>query len=309
MNQAPVRLTPAVKYLLILNGLVYFAQLVGSGGPERYLALVCRWNAAWQIWRFFSYAFLHSGVLGFLFFVLALILIGSPLEERLGTVKFLLIYLGSVLTGGLAAFCSGALCASALFSAESCFDLVIGSWAGILGTLAYLIRLQPEAIFYIWILLLVPIKAAFLWWFTAVSLVVMSLAYVGYGGSGQADLGGFIFGSVAIFFLEKVELIKWEKKLQKRWQAWKRRRKFRRLSCLNGHSGKVSSPNTSLDSPPCTTLKLLPSRGKEEKPTNERRDEDNKLDALMYKLASQGAKSLTQEERRFLDSRSQKTSR
>lgn len=42
MNQAIVRLTPAVKYLLLINGLVYLAQLIGSGGPESYLALVCR---------------------------------------------------------------------------------------------------------------------------------------------------------------------------------------------------------------------------------------------------------------------------
>lgn len=300
MNQAIMRLTPAVKYLLTINGLVYLAQLIGGGVPEKCLALVCRWEAAWQIWRFISYAFLHSGAIGFLFFILALFFIGSPLEERLGSVKFLLIYLGSVFTGAIAAFC-----ASALLSAGHGVAFVVGSSAGILGALAYLIRLNPEATFHIWLLILIPIKAAFLWWFTAISLVVMLLGSVGYGAI-QADLGGFVFGTVAIMLLEKASVLKWEKKIQKRWLAWKRRRKWYRFSCLNGHNGKVSAESMRTEGGSRTSLKLLPLDGKEKKRTAEQRNEENKLDALMHKLSSQGAKSLTEEERQFLALRSQK---
>lgn len=303
MNQAIMRLTPAVKYLLIINGLVYLAQLIGGGTLERCLALVCRWEAAWQIWRFISYAFLHSGALGFLFFTLALFFIGSPLEERLGSVKFLLIYLGSVFTGAIAAFCTGALISTGHGAA-----FVMGSGAGILGALAYLIRLNPEATFHIWLLILIPIKAAFLWWFTAISLVVMLLSSIGYGTI-QADLGGFVFGTVAIMLLEKANVLKWEKKVQKRWLAWKRRRRFSRFSCLNGHSGKAGIDSTYTEGRSRASLKLLPLNGKEKKCTAEQRNEEDKLNALMHKLSSQGAKSLTEEEREFLASRSQKNSK
>ncbi|HBM96562.1 TPA: hypothetical protein DD394_03400, partial [bacterium UBP9_UBA11836] len=58
-----------------------------------------------------------------------------------------------------------------------------------------------------------------------------------------------------------------------------------------------------------TSLKLLPPNGKEKKRTAEQRNEENKLDALMHKLASQGSKSLTEEEREFLALRSQKASK
>jgi len=303
VNQAIVRLTPAVKYLLLINGLVYLAQLIGSGGPESYLALVCRWGAVWQIWRFISYAFLHSGALSFLLFALALLFIGSPLEQRLGTIKFLLIYLGSVFTGAVAAFCAGAF-----LSVGNSWALVIGSGAGILGALAYLIRVEPEAIFHIWLLVLIPIKAAFLWWFTAVGLVVMLLGRVGHSGNLQSDLGGFVFGTVAVMLFEKVNTLKLEKKIQKRYLAWRRRKRFRNLSCLDGGSAKQNSDGTSTEKRSCTALKLLPLEDKEEKSTSQRHSEDNKLDALMHKLASQGAKSLTEEERKFLALRSQKKS-
>lgn len=301
MNQAIVRLTPAVKYLLLINGLVYLAQLLGGGGPESYLALVCRWGAVWQIWRFVSYAFLHSGALGFLLFALALLFIGSPLEQRLGTIKFLLVYFGSVLTGAVAAFCAGAV-----LSVGSSWALVIGSGAGILGALAYLIRVEPEAIFHIWLLVLIPIKAIFLWWFTAVGLIVMLLGRVGHSGNLQADLGGFVFGTVAVMLLEKVNMLKLEKKIQKRYLAWRRSRRFRNLSCLNGCSGKVHNSDTDTNKRSCVALKLLPVENQEEKRAAQRHSEDSKLDALMHKLVSQGAKSLTEEERQFLALRSQK---
>ena len=303
MNQAIMRLTPAVKYLLIINGLVYLAQLLGGGMPESCLALVCRWESAWQIWRFVSYAFLHPGAFSFLLFALALLFIGSPVEERLGSVKFLLIYLGSIFTGAIAAFCTGALLSAGHGSA-----LVMGSGAGILGTLAYLIRSDPEAIFHIWLLVLIPIKAAFLWWFTAIGLVVMLLGNSIYSAI-QADLGGFVFGTIATMLLEKANVLKWESKMQKRWLAWKRRRRFRRLSCLNGHAGKAITDEVRSEGHSRTSLKLLPPNGKEKKRTAEQRNEENKLDALMHKLASQGSKSLTEEEREFLALRSQKASK
>ena len=107
---------------------------------------------------------------------------------------------------------------------------------------------------------------------------------------------------------EKVNTLKLEKKIQKRYLAWRRRKRFRNLSCLDGGSAKQNSDGTSTEKRSCTALKLLPLEDKEEKSTGQRHSEDNKLDALMHKLASQGAKSLTEEERKFLALRSQKKS-
>ena len=304
MNQAIVKLTPAVKYLLIINGLVYLAQLVGKGEVETCLALICRWEVAWQIWRSFSYVFLHSSAVGFLFYGLALLLIGSPLEARLGTFKFLLVFLGSVFTGAVAAFCTGAL-----LTAGNDSLVVLGSSAGIFGALAYLVRSEPEAVFNIWLLVLIPIKAAFLWWAAAVGLVVMLLSGAGAVGSLRADLGGFIFGTISIMLLDKVNTLKLEKKIQKRWLAWKRRRKFRKLSCLNGKAIVARDEEAGIEGSSRAELKLLPSQGKENKFKTERGNGDTKLDALMRKLASQGARSLTEEEQKFLASRSQKVSK
>lgn len=301
MNLAMVRLTPAVKYLLILNCLVYLIQLFGGGVPESYLALTCRWGAAWQIWRFFTYAFLHSSIIGLLFSSLALFFIGPPLESRLGTCKFLLVYLGSILTGAVAAFCTGVILAPTIGSA-----VIYGSSAGILGVLAYLIRLEPEAIFNVWLLILIPIKAAFLWWVTAASLLAMLLSRLENSGSLQADLGGFVFGTISVMFLERLSIFKLEKKVQKRWQAWKRWRKFRKFSCLQGKDGDSKSDSAPSPVFQRAELKLLPHRSQENKVTGKRDKEETKLNAIIHKLSAEGAKCLTEEERNFLAARSKK---
>ena len=301
MNLAIVRLTPAVKCLLIVHCLIFALQLIGSNVIANGLALVCRWGAVWQIWRFFTYAFLHYSVIGFLLSALALLFIGSPLEGRLGLGKFLIIYFGSVFTGAVAAFCTGSILSESISPI-----IVYGSSAGILGALAYLIRLEPEAIFNIWLIVLLPIKAVFLWWFTAIGLVVMLVGHWGSNGSIQADLGGFVFGTVSIMFLERLRMLKFEEKVQKRWRAWKRWRKLRKFSCLEGLDNNLDLNNLQEKTSQRAELKLLPRQGEEDKSKTGRSNGEMKLDALMRKLTSEGAKCLTEEERNFLAARSTK---
>jgi membrane associated rhomboid family serine protease len=80
---------PVIKNLLIINGLVYFAQMVPTTAN-----LLVYWFALWPLgtpaapgfwpWQLVSYGFLHGG-LGHLFFnMFALWMFGAQLENCVG---------------------------------------------------------------------------------------------------------------------------------------------------------------------------------------------------------------------------------
>jgi membrane associated rhomboid family serine protease len=102
-------LTPAVKWLLIVNVVVYIVDFLTSGitntGPkflERFFALIpASPRLTLQLWRLITYQFLH-GDFGHIFFnMLGLFFLGPPLESRWGSKKFLVFYLSCGVVGGL----------------------------------------------------------------------------------------------------------------------------------------------------------------------------------------------------------------
>jgi rhomboid protease GluP len=54
-----------------------------------------------EIWRLFTYAFMHGSYAHFFMNMTFMIILGRPLERALGSVKFLLFYLVSVILTGL----------------------------------------------------------------------------------------------------------------------------------------------------------------------------------------------------------------
>ncbi|MGM9991663.1 MAG: rhomboid family intramembrane serine protease [Candidatus Bruticola sp.] len=313
MPPAIIRFTPAVKFILILNFLTYLVQLTtkylwNSYLIESSLALVGRWDCGWQLWRFLSYAFLHNSVWSLLWLILALLFLGPSVEECIGKLKFLCVYFGSVFVGGLAAYTVG------LWLKSSPEVLLIGSSAGILGIFAYFARLNPEITLNVWLLVLIPIKAIALWWFTAICLVMLMLSNLAASGYWQADLGGFVFGSTALMWLPRIELKRSLTTWYRRWKIWGIRR-LGRLNCLRSSDSTILN-NSSLNRTNCGHLKVVSSKNGEIvknaiNPTvsnqNLKSSDELKLDALMDKLISKGEKYLTAEERSFLKSKSKRS--
>jgi membrane associated rhomboid family serine protease len=102
-------ITPAVKWLLIVNVVVYLVDFLTSGITnaksaflERFFALIpASPQLTLQLWRLITYQFLH-GDFGHIFFnMLGLFFLGSPLEQQWGSRKFLVFYLSCGITGGL----------------------------------------------------------------------------------------------------------------------------------------------------------------------------------------------------------------
>ncbi len=84
---------PIVKNLLIINFLVFLATQVFEGPMYQYLALYYPESPLFMPHQLFTYMFMH-GNFGHIFFnMYALWIFGSPLEQRIGSKRFLTYYI------------------------------------------------------------------------------------------------------------------------------------------------------------------------------------------------------------------------
>lgn len=90
-----------VNVLIWLNIAFFFVELQLGEGFILDWALWPLGNPSFEVWQFLTYSFIHANVLHLFFNLLALWMFGRPVEEKLGSVKFLVLYLVSVLTAAL----------------------------------------------------------------------------------------------------------------------------------------------------------------------------------------------------------------
>jgi membrane associated rhomboid family serine protease len=98
-------LPPVIKNLLIINGLVFLAQMTikntGFGSLEDLFALHTWQSPLFKPWQFITHMFMH-GDFGHIFFnMFALWMFGSVLENIWGQKRFLIFYLASGLGAAL----------------------------------------------------------------------------------------------------------------------------------------------------------------------------------------------------------------
>jgi membrane associated rhomboid family serine protease len=99
----------ATALLLTVNIVIYALTLQGSGllapSPSMLLRSGAMYGGALarhEYWRFVAYAFLHASPLHILTNIACLVWWGGPLEKRIGSAYFLLIYFASVIAGAVA---------------------------------------------------------------------------------------------------------------------------------------------------------------------------------------------------------------
>jgi len=215
MRMAFPKITPVVKWLLIINLGVYFVQILGGD------RLLVQWFAAYpsllavlQIWRLVTYQFLHGGVLHILFNMLCLFFLGSTLERHWGGKKFLVFYLGCGMVGGLVY----PLLRGLKIISPHLIPL-IGASGAILGVLAACAILFPQIVV-LFIFFPLPIRV--------VALILTLFAIFGIikgenAGGEAAHLGGMAVGAIYVLsqsWRDKLKLKaragQWEKKVAAR---------------------------------------------------------------------------------------------
>jgi len=215
MRMAFPKITPVVKWLLIINVAVYFVQILGAD------TLLVDWFAVYprtggmalQIWRLITYQFLHGDFFHILINMLWLFFLGPTLERHWGSRKFLIFYLGCGAAGGL--FYVLLVVIKFLPAAP-----MIGASGAILGVVAACAILFPRIVVYLFPLpVAIPIRVA------ALAGIVIFILYLvtrsENAGGHAAHLAGMAAGAAYVFsqswrekFKLKMRTGRWEKRME-----------------------------------------------------------------------------------------------
>lgn len=185
----PGSVTPAVKFLLIINTAIFIAQtLIGSSADYRltvYFGLVPPLVLQeFYLWQLFTYQFLHGGLFHLLFNMLAVWMFGCDLERRWGSNFFLRYFFITVIGGGIL---------NTLFVPNQ-LGPSIGASAGVYGILLAYGLIYPNRIVYFYFLF--PIKMKHFVWIIGAIALYSSITAGQSGIAHLAHLGGMVFGYV-----------------------------------------------------------------------------------------------------------------
>lgn len=187
----PVRITPAVKALLIANFVMFIVQQTADqflgGNLTGLLGLVpAGFVLDFRVWQIFTYAFLHGDVLHLFLNLMMLAFIGGELEALWGTARFLRYYFFCTVSAGAFYLLLQA------FSQGGGFHVpMVGASGGIYGLLvAYGLVFGERVLLF---MMLFPMKAKhFIWVLAAVEF--LSTVFSRGGLSSVAHLGGMAAG-------------------------------------------------------------------------------------------------------------------
>jgi len=203
-------LTPAVKWILIVNCAVFVLSLVPQIGT-----FLFHWFSVFpgtplmavQVWRFVSYQFIHADFFHIFFNMLMLYFFGSLLERLWGTRGFVKFYLLSGAIGGVVY--------TLLALAGVLHPLpMVGASGAVYGILAAIAVLYPRLVVYIFGFIPMTMRNLII-----LTVIVSFLQFVsGPNAGGQAaHLAGIAFGLAYVF--AKPSLINFRlKSRQGRWQ-------------------------------------------------------------------------------------------
>lgn len=194
---------PVIKNLLLINGIVFFFQVILDNTIEgriflnKWLALnpinitgYSDWPFNFQIWQLITYQFMHGGFSHILFNMFALWMFGSSIENVFGSRKFLIFYLLAGISAGLLHLFVSPLLGSLP-------ALTIGASGSVYGVLIAYALFFPDNLIFLYFL--IPVKAKYLIGF----LIVIEFLAVDSASSGVAHLahlGGALFGFLYIMF-------------------------------------------------------------------------------------------------------------
>lgn len=198
---------PVIKNLLIINGIVFFVQILMErltlgGVPfwyifNKWFALnpIMGYDAAgqpfnFQVWQLITYQFMHAGFGHIFFNMFGLWMFGSSIEDIMGSKKFLIFYLLAGVSAGILH-----LLVSPLFGGNPA--VTIGASGAVYGVLIAYALYFPDNLIYLYFL--IPVKAKY---FIGFLLVIEFLAVDSASSNVAhlAHLGGALFGFLFILF-------------------------------------------------------------------------------------------------------------
>ena len=279
----------ATMILLIANVAAFLLECIYYHYPNIHFAssdyLPLSWEGlkAGHVWQLLTFQFLHAGLLHLLFNCWAIYIFGREVEIALGAKRFLILYFGSGVVGGLFQAFAGSLVEifpnslwARAFSAPT-----VGASAGALGLMAAYATMFPERAFTLLLFLIIPVnmRAKYLLLFTAL-LSIFGILFPGNTGAvaDAAHLGGMLTG---IFFVRYA--MHWDF----HWPNLNRRRGNppRRLVKVSSASSARWGRSKTLNESEMPADEFL----------------SREVDPILDKISAHGIQSLTERERRILE--------
>lgn len=281
----PARLSVTAYILIVATVCYVLQQVVDRAVVQEYFALSVEGVKKGYVWQLVTFQFLHGGFLHLLFNGIVIYFFGKHVEVELGEVRYLQLYL---LSGGI-----GGLFQLAVSAASGDIgDWTVGASAGAYGLVAALARLHYYERITVLLFFVIPMtfQARFLF-YAGVGLSVFGMLTDPNGNIAHAaHLGGLLGGSA---------LTRWAKGAPYQTASWRPRFRFRRRRTSGS---KVVTPDFAAKpsrspriSPRPATYKAAPNLSPEDFISKE-------IDPILDKISEHGIQSLTERERKILDS-------
>ncbi|HOX57064.1 MAG TPA: rhomboid family intramembrane serine protease [Candidatus Paceibacterota bacterium] len=275
----------ATVVLLVVNVVAFVVQNAlerWSAFPlHSYLALSVEGLRHGFVWQLLTYQFLHGGWLHLLLNCWAIYVFGRAIEEALGGKKFLALYFSSGVMGGLFQTSLGVLVGGA-FAAP-----VVGASAGAFGLVAAFAVLYPERPLMLLLFFIIPVsmRAKFLLLFSAL-LAVFGIVFPTDNIAHAAHLGGMLAGIAFVRYAAH-----WD------WR-WPRLRRIQRSPLR---------PVVTVSRP--SSARWGPARGGADAELPPEEFLSREVDPILDKISAHGIQSLTERERRILETAREKMAR
>jgi membrane associated rhomboid family serine protease len=201
-NNAPrnigsmVGISPAVKFLLILNIAVFMIEAVFRIPLSEWFSLRANWWANFEIGQLFTYMFVHGSSTHLLVNMLGLFFIGPTVERTIGSYRFFILYYASGILGGLgwSLLAEPYLVTDVYARTHIIYPNCVGASGAVMGMLGAFGALYPNAKLLLWFI--IPVRA----WVLVLVLAVWELSEI----MGEPKIGGIanaahLMGGIAGF--------------------------------------------------------------------------------------------------------------
>jgi membrane associated rhomboid family serine protease len=273
----------ATVVLLVVNVVAFIIELICYGPQlaipgDDYFALSIGGLRRGFVWQLVTYQFMHGGLMHLLLNCWAIYVFGREVEETLGRTKFLTLYFTSGVIGGLFQGLAGVLLPDRFGGP------VVGASAGAFGLVAAFATMYPERPLMLLLFFVIPVsmRAKFLLLFSGL-LTVFGLVFRMDNIAHAAHLGGMLTGIVFVRYA-----IHWN------WH-WPR---FDRLR------GRPLRPLVHAQRRGAAPWGQEQRRADEDLPADEFLSKA--VDPILEKISAHGIQSLTERERRILETARQK---
>jgi membrane associated rhomboid family serine protease len=261
--------------ILVVNVIAFLTQRAfetySSVPIERYFALSFDGLRHGYVWQLLTYQLMHGGWLHVLLNCWGIYVFGRELESTFGAARFLTLYFGSGVAGGLLQ-----MAAAGLFGGRFA-GAVVGASAGLFGLIAAFATLYPERILTLLLFFIIPVslRAKYLLLFSAL-IAGAGIAFPTDNIAHAAHLGGLLAGIGFVRYISK-----YPEGVSNVWARVAAMTRRRKRPTTSGRSSRRSMPAA------------------EDLPADE--FVIREVDPILDKISAHGIQSLTERERKILE--------